>query len=298
MPHSLFIEPVEAMSGVTRVATSRDLPRPHLAIVGSVHGNEHCGGDALRRLHRELTEGALALDAGTLFLVLGNPEARDAARRHSQQGTDLNRLFDYRFESELPRTLWTPEHHRALVLRPLLESVDALLDLHSTSAPTPPFAIASRVPASEPFAAALDLAYVTLGWDGPGLLGDRVLLAPLTLRGLPAVAVECGQHDEPTAAEVAYRCARMAIAHFGLAAPPWPRSTSTPQRLHVRAAIKRPSESFRFVRPLRGMEQVAAGEVLGRGDHAVFAVANDCTVIMPNPDAAVGDDMLYLAESC
>lgn len=298
MAHSLLIQPVEDMSGVTRVAAGRDLPRPHLAIVGSVHGNEHCGGDALRRLYRELSLGDLTLTAGTLFLVLGNPEASDAASRHSQQGTDLNRLFDYRFEQELPRALWTPEHHRALVLRPLLSSVDGVLDLHSTSAPTPPFAIASRVPASEPFAAALGLEYVTLGWDGPGLLGDRVLLAPLTARGMPGVAIECGQHDDPLAPEVAYRCARLALAYFGLTSPPSPAATapSPPQRLRVTAAVKRPSESFRFARPIHGMQQLAAGELLGQGDQVMLSVRTACTAIMPNPNAAVGDDMVYLAE--
>jgi uncharacterized protein len=293
----LHIEPIAGLSGVTRFSVGRDLPHPQLAIIGAMHGNERCGRLALERLAAELTAGHLALCAGSLLLVHGNPEASRLERRHSERGTDLNRLFNYEFVNDLSAADWTAEHHRALALRPLLESVDALLDLHSTTAPTPPFAIASRVPASELFASALGLDYVTLGWDGPGLLGDRVSLAPLTLRQLPAVAVECGQHDDPAAPELAYRCARAALAYFGLLEEPTPRREQPPERLVIRAAIKRPCESFRFVRPLRGMERLAAGEVLGQGDYLVMSVREPCRVIMPNDRVAVGDDLLYLAET-
>ena len=124
----------------------------------------------------------------------GNPGASAQQRRHLSAAVDLNRVFDFRFVEELAPALWEPEHHRAAELRPLFERVDAVLDLHSATAPTPPFAIASRIAASEPFALALGLAYVTFGWGGPGLLGDRVLLGLMTRRALPGVAVECGQH--------------------------------------------------------------------------------------------------------
>lgn len=295
MQTSPEIELLHAPSGVVRVASSREMPHPHLAIVGAVHGNERCGAEAITRLQAELSSGALTLSHGTLFLVHGNPDAREAALRHSLRGTDLNRLFDYRFIDELALANWTVEHHRALALRPLLESVDAVLDLHSATAPTPPFAIASRVASAEPFAAALGLDYVTLGWDGPGLLGDQVLLGPLTRRKLPAVAVECGQHDDPASAEVAYRCARAALAYFGLTRDPLPAAPA-PQRLLVRAAIKRPSAGFRFALAFRGMEAVRAGVLLGSDEHVQLSASRDCVLIMPNDQVAVGDDMLYVAE--
>ena len=279
--------------GVSRFSVT---PTPHLAIVGAIHGNEHCGLAAILRLSAELQRGVLQLRAGTLTLVHGNPAASAEQRRHLS-AIDLNRVFDYRFVRELAPALWGPEHQRAAELRPVFEQADAVLDLHSATAPTPPFAIASSVPASMPFAMALGLAYVTFGWEGPGLLGDQVLLGLLTRRALPGVAVECGQHADPAAVEVAYGCALRALAHFGLIdASVAPASLATPTRLRVRGAVKRPSVSFRFAQPLEGMQQLHPGDVIGQDDHLVLTARSRCHVIMPNDDVAVGDDLLYLAD--
>jgi predicted deacylase len=293
---SVRIDSLPGAAGITCISVSAALPRPHLAIVGAVHGNEHCGLFAIERLARELESGALALVAGTLFLVHGNPDATRERRRHTRSGVDLNRAFDFRFVEELAPALWEREHHRALELRPLFDSVDAVLDLHSTTAPTPAFAIASRVPASEPFARALGLAYLTLGWDGPGLLGDQVLLAQLTRRERPGVAVECGQHDDEAAPEVAYQCAVRALSYFGLTSPVPSGPEVRPRTLMIRAAVKRLSASFRFERPLLGMQALAAGDVIGHGDHLLLTVRNPCYAVMPNDDVPVGDDMLYIGE--
>lgn len=288
-------ESAESVAGVTRFASAPSYPRPHLVVVGAIHGDERCGLAALTRLRDELATGALTLRAGTLTLVHGNPAATDHGRRCTPTGVDLNRLFDYRFVDELPRALWQPEHHRALALRPVLEEADAVVDLHSTGAPTPPFVIASRVAASEPLALALGLEYVTLGWDGPAMLGEQVLLAVLTRRERPGVAVECGQHEAPGAPEIAYRCAKRALSYFGMieAAADAPEAH---KRLWVRAAIKRPSASFRFAEPLEGMQHLAAGHVIGYGDQLVLSVRSPCYAIMPNDTVPVGDDMLYIAE--
>lgn len=283
----------DGLVGVTVFSADASLPRPHLAVVGAIHGNEHCGLSAIARLSRELARQQLRLQRGTVSLVHGNPQATREARRHTACGVDLNRVFDYRFVDELEPAHWADEHRRAQALRPLFERVDAVLDLHSTSAPSDAFAIASRVPASEALALALDLDYVTFGWDGPGLLGDQVLLGLLTRRVLPGVAVECGQHDDPVAPEVAYQCALRALAHFGLIAPLPPARAA--RRLVVTTAVKRTSASFRFARPLRGLEALPAGTLLGYDDHLAVSVRHACRVIMPNEAAAIGDDLVFLA---
>ncbi|HEX4353528.1 MAG TPA: succinylglutamate desuccinylase/aspartoacylase family protein, partial [Polyangiales bacterium] len=214
------VEELTGIVGALRISTSPDFPRPHMGVVGAVHGNEPCGLRAIERLRAELTAGELSLKQGTLFLIHGNPRATEEQKRHTEGGFDLNRFFDFRFVDELPSEHWLYEHHRAFALKPLLESLDSVLDLHSTTAPSPAFAIASPVPESQALAASLGVEFVTLGWDRPGLLGDKVVIAPSTRRGLPAVSVECGQHDDPRSIQVAYRCARRALAYWGLSDAP------------------------------------------------------------------------------
>ena len=294
---ALLIESTPNVQGVTRFTTATSLPPPHLAIVGAIHGNERCGLSAIARLADELTSGEVALRSGTLYLIHGNPAATEEHRRYTRDGVDLNRVFDYRFVDELAVERWEREHHRAIELRSIFQGIDAVLDLHSASAPTPPFAIASRVAASAPFAFALGLPYVTFGWDGPGMLGEQVLLSQLTRRELPGVAVECGQHDDPQAAQVAYLASRRALAYLGMAELPAGLPPAPPaRRLIVRAAVKRMSASFRFDRPLAGMERLDPGTVIGHGDHLALSVRNPCYAIMPNDDVPVGDDLLYIAE--
>jgi predicted deacylase len=252
---------------------------------------------AIERIRAELAAGSLELTAGTLYLIHGNPPATEQQERYTRGGVDLNRLFDYRFLTDLAPEHRVYEHERALALRPLLESADVLLDLHSTTAPSPAFAIASPLPESRAFADALGLPFVTEGWDAPGLLGDRVILAPLTRRGLPAVSVECGQHEQPESSDVAYQCIRRALGYLGLvacdAAPPG-RATI---RLLLRAAIKRPSSTFRFARPLASMQELAASELIGFDEDISIAARKKCYVIMPNDSVPVGEDMLYIAEA-
>jgi hypothetical protein len=67
-------------------------------------------------------------------------------------------------------------------------------------------------------------------------------------------------------------------------------------RLWLRAAIKRPSASFRFSRPLASMQQLAAGEIIGSDEDITFCAQRACYVIMPNDNVEVGDDMLYVAQ--
>lgn len=289
------VEELSEIVGALRISASHEFPRPHVGIVGAVHGNEPCGLRAIERLHAELVGGELSLLQGTLFLIHGNPRATEEQKRHTEGGADLNRFFDYRFVEEMATETWLYEHHRAFALKPLLESLDAVLDLHSTTAPSPPFAIASPVPESQVMAAAVGVGYVTLGWDRPGLLGDKVLISTTTRRGLPAVSVECGQHDDPQSAQVAYLCARRLLSHVGLLDPIADTAPRSSMRLMLQAAVKRPSPGFRFARPLRGMEQLAAGETIGSDENLVLSANRSCWVIMPNDGVPVGEDMLYIA---
>lgn len=284
------------IAGVVRFVSALGLPQPHVAVFGAVHGNEVCGLRAIERLSAEVLAGELPLTAGTLTLVHGNPRASELQERHTRGGVDLNRLFDYRFIDDIPVNHWTYEHHRAIELRPLLESVDVVLDLHSTTAPAPPFAIASPLPASLELALALGLPYVTQGWDSPGLLGDRVVMAPLTRRGLPGVSIECGQHGEAPAVDVAYACLRRCLEQLGMLSGGPPATHAAPcTHLWIMAAVKRPSLAFRFARPLSSMQQLQAGELIGSDGVLALSAQCHCYVIMPNDSVPVGDDMLYIA---
>ena len=290
----MHIEPYAELEGVTRVCQSANFDGPQIAVVGSLHGNEPCGLHAIEALRARAEAGQLGALKGTLWLVHGNPDASREGKRFSEGGSDLNRLFDYGWEARLRLDQWSKEHHRAVALRPLLERVDALLDLHSSTADTPPFAIVTDLPASCALAAKVGASFVVRGFDAPGLLGDRVMLAPLDARGVPSVVVECGQHQGPDVNAIAERTA----LHFLTACealPPMQAPPAEPTWLRLHDAIKKPSREFRFTRPLAGFECLAAGESVGQDGLLEVRTGGDCYTVMPNDTVGAGEDMLYLA---
>lgn len=281
------------LEGVTRISLDPSLPRPHIGILGGVHGNERCGVEVIRRLERDVADGRIAPTAGTWVLIEGNPAAIEEGRRFTRGGADLNRLFDLSFVDELPRERWSPEHARAHVLEPLLADLDALLDLHSATSPTPPFAIINDVPRAAELSRQLGFGFVTHGWAAPGLLMDKVTIGIMQRVDRPAVSVECGPHDDPGTVDAAWDCALAFLRASAVldGAPP----SGEPTFLEVVEIISRPSEGFRFTRPLHGLERIEAGEVIARDRIAELRVREPCYVLMPNDEVPVGRDMVFLA---
>lgn len=297
--HCVFRKSLANRAGERREDTcwQSSLPRPFVAVIGGMHGNEPCGLTAVEELVAMANKNGLPMQSGTLFLIHANPAASAEGTRHTENGTDLNRLFSYAFAENLPNDRWTLEHHRALELRPLLLELDAALDLHSASAPTPPFGIVSGVFASGPLSRELALPYLTHGWEAPGLPGEQVLLGVLTARGKPSFAVECGQHEDPLSTQRARETALRFLVATGIlppeAGPPTSRQPAI--ELNVVDAVKKPSPGFVFKEQLLGFQQIDAGAVLGGDANLEIRCKQPSYAIMPNASVDVGHDMLYLA---
>ena len=151
---------------------------PYVGLIGALHGNEVAGLRAIERLKNDADGFARRMKKGTLVLIHGNPRATEQKARYTRGGADINRLFAYHFVEELARAAWTYEHHRAQELRPLITGLDAMLDLHSASQPTVPFAICDGTPDAVALAQKTGCK-VTYGWDGPGMLMEHVSIGAL-----------------------------------------------------------------------------------------------------------------------
>jgi succinylglutamate desuccinylase len=102
-----------------------------IAIVGSLHGNERLGTEVIGRL------GDNPPSSCSLRLVVANEEAMDLGKRFVD--SDLNRSFPGNCNSRLH------EERLAHALFAKLKGCDFVLDLHSTTAETGQFAIATRL---------------------------------------------------------------------------------------------------------------------------------------------------------
>ncbi len=271
---------------VTTLDSGRD--GPHLLINALVHGNELSGAIAIDGLFRM----GLRPSRGRLTLAFANTAAYatfDPAHPY------LSRCLDEDFNR-----VWSPalldgrrdsvELRRARELRPVYESADAILDLHSMSNDTAPLILCGRT------ARGRDLA-VRMGhpaWivadeghaSGRRLIDYGGFAAPGGVR--TALLVECGQHwRKETAAVALESCLRFLLAFDAidpaLAAPHLRRRADRQRFVEVTEAVTAGEAEFRFAAPFVGMEVLErAGTPIGwDGDRPVLTPYDGCVLIMP-----------------
>jgi predicted deacylase len=294
---------------------------PRLIVLGAVHGNETCGVAAIRRVAGEIAAGQLSIVRGALTLVpVANPVAHALGRREGDR--NLNRDFREVVSPE------TAEDRIANHLAPLLAAHDVLLDLHSFASQGEPFVFvgpSDNHDELEPFAhAAPEQALASVlgprrivhGWMpafAAGVAARRARGATGTAindsvaygvgtteymraRGGWAVTLECGNHADPAAPEVAYQAIRRALAHLGLVDAPAPASSGPKEVIELHEVHDRRDPTDAFVRTWRSFDRVAAGEPIGRrASGEVIAAPVDGYVVFPNPNALPGREWFYLA---
>ena len=296
---------------------------PRLVVLGAVHGNETCGTRAILRVLGEIDRCALQLVAGQVTLVpVTNSLAYAEKRRTGDR--NLNRKLA---PTDAPREF---EDHVANWLCPLLAANDVLLDLHSFTGPGVPFVFLGprdNADGVEPFARAgleealalrLGVDRAVDGWLGTyaaGVTRRRELAATFPDASLDldprygigtteymrsvggaALTLECGQHDDPRAPEVAYRAIVNTLAHLGLVEAPAPPAADGIESLSLVEVIDKLHADDAFDRAWASFDAVRAGERIGtRHDGSAVVAPFDSRIVFPNPEAAAGHEWFYLA---
>ena len=286
------------------------VPGPHVLINGLCHGNELCGAIAIDRL---LGHG-IRPARGELTLCLANVAAFrrfDPARPHASRCVteDFNRVWS---EEVLAGGRDSVELRRARVLRPLYERADVLLDLHSMSNPGEPLTMCGRTGRARALALALGFPRWVVADSGHAagrrLIDYGVFAAPdaeVGPGGGVALLVECGQHWEAAAAEVAFSLCLRLLVHSGLIAPDTaaalaPPLEPVPQRLvEVTEAVTAAGDGFVFAADYAGMATVPrAGTVIGYDQgRPVRTPYDDCILIMPSRKVLRGQTVVRLGRS-
>ena len=125
------LKPSHAFKSLTYTGLN---PGPRIIITGAVHGNETCGTKAIQRVISDVDSGKLQIASGRVtFVPITNPLAYSRGERMGDR--NLNRNLG------LPDQPSDFEDHIANWLCPLFAQHDVLLDLHSTRAQNPAFAM-------------------------------------------------------------------------------------------------------------------------------------------------------------
>ena len=277
-------------------------PGPHLMISAVVHGNELCGALTLDFLLREQVRPV----RGTLTLAFANVAAyhrfdRNAPTESRKVNEDFNRVWD---EATLDGARQSVELTRARALRPWLDQVDVLLDIHSMQHPTAPLVLCGPTAKGQALARAIGFPAHVVADEGHAA-GRRMRdYAAFSDESSPqnALLIECGQHWARSSQTVSNEMALRFLAHHETVDPAWLArhlglSAPPPQKvIQITDAITVESEQFSFAQPFVGMEVLPdAGTLLARdGDWEIRTPYDNCVLIMPTRRFTVGQTAVRL----
>lgn len=264
---------------------------PHVMINAIVHGNEVCGAIVVK----ELIDLGITPRQGRLTLSFANaaaylnfdPNQPDASRFVDQ---DLNRVWTKEILDDLSRD--SSELRRARELRPIIDEVDFLLDLHSMHEKCPPLCVCG--PLDKGLALAREQrspAWVIRDEGHP----EGCRLRDYADFGDPdseknALLVECGQHWEASAVTVARDVtARFLLLHHVIQEDDLPASWYQPVEptmniVKVTEPVVASSMDFRFAAPYTGLETFAEkGSVIAwRDGKEIRTPYDNCVLVMPS----------------
>jgi predicted deacylase len=292
------------IAGNTGVAgfTTRasDKAGPHVALLGIAHGNEIAGAIVLDRLLRaglaptcgRLTFGFINLAAYERF----DPRQPTASRFVEE---DINRVWD-------PAVLDGPRRSidldRAREIRPLIDTVDALFDLHSMLWPSDPLILCGTSPKGR---------HLAIGAGVPGLVvadhghssGRRLIdYARFSDAATPCSAslVEAGQHWDGATVDIMLASVAGLLRHLDLIAehsalPPPVRADH--RFAEVTMVVTATTTGFTFVQPYRGGDIIPRRNTLIAldGETEIRTPHDDCLLVMPSLRPSRGHTAVRLA---
>lgn len=276
---------------------------PTLVVTCGVHGNEIAGVLAARRVLARVTPTTLR---GRLVVLGANLEALARGVRFVDR--DLNRRW---VDPEAPGTGDSEDRERHELDERFHDEAErargplTFLDLHTTSAASPPFACFGDTVRNHELATALGV---------PALFGldevlDGTMLGLMTDRGHIAVSVEGGQHKDARSVAHLEAAAWLAMIRRGMVRP-----EQVPDLASRRAELARATHSvpallevtYRHVTTtgdgfvmepgFRSFQPVESGTILARDLRGPIVARERAVVIMPRYQGQ-GDDGFFLARA-
>jgi predicted deacylase len=298
------IRPYRAGNTGVEYAISYDSgrPGPHVLMTGIVHGNELCGAIALDCLLREKVRpriGRLTFAFCNVGAFLRFDPANPTASRFVDE--DFNRVWS---PERLEGPQQSAELARARELRPIVDSADYLLDIHSMQHATAALMMCGPLEKGRRFARDVGVPEIIVSDEGHaagrrmrdyGGFGD-----PQSPKN--ALLIECGQHWERESADVAKETALRFLETLGVVEPEFVAKQNLPPKparqrtIEVTDAVTISGERFTFVDNYLGLEVIPkGGTVIGRdGSRPVVTPYDECVLIMPSRRLSKGQTAVRL----
>lgn len=314
-----------ALAHFNSVSFSSPQKGVRVLISGAVHGNEVCGSKAIRRVIAEIENHQLQLISGAVtFVPVTNPLAYQLGQRNGDR--NLNRRLR---PTDDPQEF---EDHIANWLCPLMAQHQILLDLHSFRGVGQAFVMVgpeNNAGEIEPFqfsteeealAQRLGVNRFVDGWlstyaKGVARRSARLMVSAessalqnsdpeygvgtteyMRSVGGYALTLECGQHDDPNAPELAYQAILNVLRHLDVLAGDKPVPTGQMEALRIYEVVDKHHVDDQFSRPWASFDVLRKGDLIGRRQDGTAVLAEeDGRIIFPDANAAAEEEWFYLA---
>jgi predicted deacylase len=282
-------------------------------ITGAVHGNEVCGTHAIWRVIDEIDAGMLKLKSGAVtFVPVTNTLAYQKKQRHGDR--NLNRRLR---PTDEPKEF---EDYVANWLCPMMQQHQVLLDLHSfrgagqafvmvgpedNQAQVEPFRFARE---EEALAKCLGVNRFVDGWlstYAKGVSRRHSIISDLEFGmgtteymrsvGGYALTLECGQHDDPMAKEVAYRAILNTLRLLEVVEGSVENSANEMEGLRIYEVVDKHHVLDKFSRDWASFDELKQGCLIGtRHDGTKVLAEMDGRIIFPDANAVENEEWFYL----
>ncbi|HUZ62464.1 MAG TPA: succinylglutamate desuccinylase/aspartoacylase family protein [Acetobacteraceae bacterium] len=284
--------------------TTRDShqPGPHVALIALTHGNEIAGAIVLDRLLRAgltLRHGRLTFGFANLAAFDRFDPAQPITSRFVDE--DLNRVWD---ADTLDGPRRSCEVDRARQMRPLIDTVDTLLDLHSMLWPSDPLILSGPTTKGRALAGRIGIPPLIVTdpghATGPRLIDEARFTSPDTTAA--AILVEAGQHWEEITVQTTLACVAALLDDLGMVDPdpvlPLPPiCPPAPRFAEVTQVVTATTASFAFTQPFRGGEIIRRRNTLIAmdGSTEIRTPHDNCLLVMPSLRPSRGHTAIRLA---
>ncbi len=271
-------------------------PGPRVLVLGAVHGNEICGPLGIRKFITELDQGLHEILNGRVtFIPVVNEKAYALNVRFVDENLNRNMTpHDH------------PQNYEQAIMPDLcryLEDCDVLLDIHSASQPTPPFAFihTTKNPHELTYAQNLGVEYAVTGWeDAYEKLDNQKLKASggtteyARTFGTTALTLECGAHDDPSAPDIAYQSIRACLHYFEMISDV-PRISPSFTAYKLEQVFFKEKEGA-HTQVWNNFDPITGGTVLARyADGEEIRAAHEGVILLPRPQSPIGEEWIYTA---
>jgi predicted deacylase len=269
---------------------------PHVMVNALTHGNELCGMFVVKRL----LDAGVRPRTGRLTLSFANVAA------YERFGPDR---LDVRFVERDFNRLWRDdlidadtqslEAARARQMRPLVATVDRLLDLHSTWHALAPFFVLAQLPRSRRLADALAVPprqiFLPEVWhEGFHLIDYGAFRAPGA--GAVGLIAECGQHFAQSSVDQAWRTAVRFLQVTGVidieqaaGLCPGLAPAQDIERIEIVQPVMAATDELRLTGSYAGFTRYAQGELAALdGGQPLLAPFDGAVLLAPRPNPKKG----------